>query len=361
MRDSFEKPAPTSAGPTDEEKVMAVLGPDSALEGGADDPRVVELLAHWDDLPAEALARIEEHPDLAPRLRLLRRVERYLGADPCPSAEELYDFAKGPGYRPLQAEDRRRIARHLAHCSDCESLTLCLEDSPPLPLVLAPQTPPREARGAQLPSSTPNQATPRFPHSVERWLPLAAAAAVLAIGSLAFRSRIADAGSPWPVPSRVRGEERAALGFPRDQVLAAGTVPGGGWSEAPRFELAPIPGADSYRVVVRRGNGGAFADGSPILTLSGKKAILPAQEALEPGHYTWEAWASVDGLEQLIGERDFEVVEVHGLKKRLAYLADIDRVKELHTSGHLTDARALAQRLPPSPGRDAYLEAWPKR
>ena len=90
--------------------------------------------------------------------------------------------------------------------------------------------------------------------------------------------------------------------------------------------------------------------------------LLPeAAEGPPPGHYTWEAWATVDGLERLLGERDFEVVRDEDVRANLASLSDLERVHALHEAGWWTDARALARRMHPSVGRDAYLDGTPGR
>lgn len=332
---------------------MDTLEPQGALPGSVDGPRVVELLSHWDELPRDLRSKLADHPVHGPRLQHLRRVETYLAGSACPQAEELYDFARGPGYAPLSKARRQEVEDHLAHCGECEELVETLGSSPPLPLDLdgEPAEPPRRAR--------PGPFTPR--RSVERWLPLAAAAAVLALGLLVFRGGTVDAGDKWPEYPLLRGPAAEALCFPRDEVLARGTVPGGGWAAAPRFEVRPVEGAERYRVVLREHAGGAFGDGEVLATLGGDRDDLVAADALPPGHYTWEAWVTVDGLERLLGERDFGVVRDDEVRANLASLNDLERVHALHEAGWWTDARALARRMHPSVGRDAYLDGTPGR
>lgn len=351
MRDFPEKLAPLDEGASELREIMSALGQESALPSGADDPRVDELLTRWDELPAELLTELEQHPVHGPRLEHLRRAEAFLDSCACPESSDLYDFARGPGYGLLPAQRRAEIADHLGQCADCGALVESLEASPPLPLDLTDGPAPLEG-------PRPLRALPRL---VEQWMPVAAAAAVLAVGLLVFRSNPVDAGDLWPRYPLLRGEVAADLTFPRDAVLASGAVPGGGWAEAPRFEVDPLEGATAYRIEVTRHGGAAFGEGDRVLSLAGSAGDLVAAEALEPGHYTWEAWATIDGLERLLGARDFEVLEVEGLHAELAHLSNLERVHRLHDRGLWTDARALARHTPPSAGRDAYLGAAPGR
>ena len=356
MRDSSGKAAPPGTPVADWRAVMSAMGKESVLPDSADDPRVVELLAHWDELPEGLLQDLVVHPVHGPSLSRLREVESYLTGSACPEAQQLYDFARGPGYEPMPGALRQEVEDHLAHCAECEALVESLEGTPPLPLDLT-------GDATEVPRPQPTTILPR---TVERWLPMAAAAAVLAIGMLVFRGGTVDAGDLWPDYPLLRGPASDALVFPRDRVLAPGSVPGGSWAAAPRFELAEVRGATLYRIVVQRNGGGAFADatsgdGSPLLELEAGLDDLISAQPLEPGHYTWEAWATVDGLESLLGERDFEVLEIDGMRAALLRRSDLERVHHLHEAGHWTDARAVTRRSPPSVGRDAYLGAVPGR
>ena len=107
-------------------------------------PRVaVEALAHWDDLDPATLALLERHPVHGPRLSMLRSADRWLEEQAaiarhhrgrCPSAEQLYDFGRGPGYTPLSHAARLEIDRHLTRCRECEVLVESLLAPPPRPL-----------------------------------------------------------------------------------------------------------------------------------------------------------------------------------------------------------------------------------
>lgn len=328
---------------------MNEMGPEGALPASVEDPRVEELLAHWDELPSSLRGKVEEHPIHGPRLQHLRRAEAFLLGEPCPQASEIYDFARGPGYSPLASTRRQEIEDHLLYCHECETAVESLESSPPLPLDLTFEAGPRH-----IPS-------PVRTHAIERWLPLAAAAGVLAMGLVFLGGGTVDAGDRWPTYPLLRGPGADALTFPRDRVLGVGSVPQGAWAEEPRFEVKPVPGATRYRVNVETHGGGAFGEGTSVMTLQGGLGDLTGTRELVAGHYTWEAWATVDGLERLLGERDFEVVEAPPRWSGLEGASFLKCIHELHEAGHWTDARAVARRSPQSPDRDAYLGAAPGR
>ena len=96
MRDFPEKLAPLDEGASELREIMSALGQESALPSGADDPRVDELLTRWDELPAELLTELEQHPVHGPRLEHLRRAEAFLDSCACPESSDLYDFAREP-------------------------------------------------------------------------------------------------------------------------------------------------------------------------------------------------------------------------------------------------------------------------
>jgi hypothetical protein len=433
--------APRARGNADEEMPMDPRLQSHATPAGPDD-RVLEELAHWEDLPAERLAVLEADPACGPRLELLRRVENILEAaigaeESCPDPEELYDFGRGPGYEPLAFERRRSIELHLDRCSACAGHVRSLAASPPLPLDVSPpadlrvrrgttQAPPRVApfgvasqdedaagpfaapaarptpRGRETGApfsraedpfaeptgsrwSTANEPSPRRSELGPHWrgdrarpraravhlrtLVALAAAASLLLFLWPESKRLAGGPLAGTLPTAplLRGDAGGPLYFPRGKVLMPplGQGPGASridYADQPLFELAGVEGATLYRVTLRRHDGGAFAEGREIQHIESTHGTeLQAEEALAPGFYTWEAWAIVDGLDQHLGERDFEVVQDEELCKEIESLDDKAAVRRLHEAGFLTDARALAKRLPHSAERDAYLDTLPGR
>ena len=137
------------------------------------------------------------------------------------------------------------------------------------------------------------------------------------------------------------------------------------------FEIEPEPDASAYTVYLERHAGGAFDEGERVATLKGLKPALalPAEEraALRPGHYTWEAWARVNGLDESLGRRDFELVLDPALLARIERSAArpeperSEGILELLHAAFPTDARAYARTLPASPEREAYLARVPGR
>jgi hypothetical protein len=349
-----------------------------------------DALAHWDELDAPSLARLDAHPEHGLRLRVLRAAESWLTAGapveseeagPCPTAETLYEHGRGPGVEgsPLDPQ----VTAHLERCAPCAALVASLASAPPLPLdwtspadaeleIDAPEDLPQEsplARArlrivpdrhdgrAEGPSSSgdPEQApvmvTARHPR-VATWLPLAAAAALLAGVFVVPRLSTDSALSGLPTPSLLRGPESAALFFPRGPVLAdaEGTA-------APLFELAAVDGASEYRVELFRHEGTAFAEGQRVADLRSGSPTFAATP-LPIGAYTWRVFASVDGLERELGALEFEIRSDAELLagSTTADVEDIvSRVAALHAAGFLTDARAVARTLPDSPEKEAYL------
>ncbi len=340
------------------------------LPAGADDPRMVEVLTRWDELTTEDHARVAAHPVHGPRLRLLEEAEAWFTsqaaeASPCPAAEELFDFAHGPGYEPMSSARRGRIEDHLALCSECESLVEGLATAPPAPLVLSEQSPaPATYDPAPAPAPAPARAPTPDPvrplRRLDRWAPLLVAAGLL-FAIVVFRSAAVDAGDRWPNYPLLRGSAADALLFPRDRVLDAESLPGETWAAAPRFELTPVADAASYRIRLRSHSGSAFAPGETVFQLEGALPELSREGTLPAGHYTWEAWVVVDGLERLLGERDFEVAFDPSIAGTLAALPPIDQIHTLHDTGYWTDARERARHMAAGPGRDEYLGAKPGR
>lgn len=326
-----------------------------------------EALLHWDELDDELLNLLAADPARREKLSLLRRADdelrRSAASVPsaCPAPEDLYDFANGPGASPLQGDRAAAIDRHLAACRACEQLVATLATAPPPPLILGVE--PEPVRVAPVLQPVP---APRRP---ARWGWIAAAAVVLGVvGALpAFLPR----GPRWPDAPVLRGDAAGALLFPRDRVLARDAEITAEWpalAAAPRFEIAPQQDAGEYRVEVRRHAGGAFERGDVLATWSSAEPAFERALDLPAGHYTWEAWALVNGLETPLGARDFAVEEHGGAREALRELAatrpehrTLAAVERLHELGFLTDARVLARSLPPSPERDAYLARAPGR
>jgi hypothetical protein len=337
------------------------------LPDGPDDPNVTELLAHWDELPEEGLANITAHPVHGARLEMLRAADDWLDgrtADTgsCPSAETLYDFAKGPGYVALEHLNQDEILCHLTECKECADLVGSLESSPPVPL---DWTPPEHHRGAgdadPAPSVRPapggmqqRRHRPAPVRILRRLTPIAASLAALVGGLMLFQGESAQYDLPaYPL---LRGSAEGSLLFPRGPVLLAPE------NQDLLFELNPVAGAQGYTIILRAHAGGAFAEGSRVTELNGDGPELALGEILPVGHYTWEAHATVNGLQQPLGERDFEIRHNDSFMNALGEEQDVrERVRSLHEAGYWTDARAAARRLPPSSERDSYLGSNPGR
>lgn len=332
------------------------------LPDGPDDPDAVELLAHWDELPDEGLANITAHPVHGARLELLRAADDWLdGRTPstgsCPSAETLFDFAKGPGYVALERHDQNDVLDHLTECKECADLVGSLESSPPVPLDWSPEhrsdasdTDP-DLSSKSAPWGMPDRPAPI--RLLRRLTPIAASLAALAGGLMLFQG--GSAQSDLPAYPLLRGSAQGNLLFPRGPVLFS--------KDAPDilFELNPVPEAQSYKVFLRAHAGGAFAEGSPVAEFEGTSPDLTLDQTLPVGHYTWEASATVNGLEQPLGERDFEVRRNEAFLRELEGQEPYERVRSLHAAGYWTDARAAARNLPPSSERDSYLGSNPGR
>jgi hypothetical protein len=325
-------------------------------------------LPRWAELDPARKNELHRHagtcPSCGPALALLTSAEAWLdgrlhaaASQDCPSAEDLYDFGRGPGAEALSDMRYREVAEHVAACAHCEALIGTLASQPPSPLVIDPP----------LADSRP---TARARPSPLRLVgALAAVAASVAVAMLLFQD--ARAGAPsitYPAGAILRGESTGKLYFPRDRVLAA--EESGTHSEL-LFEIEPVPGAASYAVYLERHAGGAFDQGERIATLSSAEPVLelpPADRAsLRPGHYTWEAWARVNGLDESLGRRDFELVLDPALLARIERLTArpeperSEGILALLHEAYPTDARAYARTLPASPEREAYLARVPGR
>lgn len=324
-------------------------------------------LVHWDELDAASLRALSGHPIHGRRLDAVQLAEAWLeerlaaDAPPavaaCPSSEELYDYSRGPGAAPLPAERRAQLSRHLARCRPCEGLASALRSRPPAPLEDLPAAPLDEldrALLARICPPVPVLGLEKRP-SILRWAPLAAAASLVAFAALGRDGREA---TPLPIAEPVRGVEAWALVSPAGPLL---WIPASAANElfdagsAPRFELAPLENATEYFVEIYRHGGGALDAGERIADLAGPDASF-AGMPLEVGRYTWRAHATVRGLDVDLGARDFEVVEAPDLIAKLDGLRRAEAVVLLHEAGFRSDARRLAQGLPASPERDAYLD-----
>lgn len=348
--------------------------PEAAPTGGCGRPDLAIWLPDWETLDAPTQQELARHaascPSCTPKWELIRRTDAHLArglrdappAAVCPSAEELYDLGRGPGARRLSELERVGLRSHVAACTDCAALVETLATRPPAPLLSG-----REGLFAQ-----GAQRSRRW----QVWAPLAAAAALLAV--LMWRNDDSVGGTQggdvgarrvrFPAAQLVRGEAGGALLFPRERLLAG---PRGLFSHL-EFELAPREHAQRYRAELERHDGALFARGEPLLVLDGEHARLgpgaDSELSLAPGHYTWEGWARVDGLDTPLGRRDFEVVRDDELVAELEQRASAPEPARsesilhlLHDAGFVSDARAFARTLPPTPERDEYLARRPVR
>ncbi len=353
-----KKTGPMGSTPSDDRPTMHPFnqgrGP---LPDQADDPAVTELLAHWDELPVDGLANVTAHPVHGQRLEMLRAADAWLlqpcgaaqEANACPSAEHLFDFAKGPGYGPLSRDVHKSILDHVTECAECASLVESLETSPPVPLNLTGDPSDSAAQ-----SRRPHRAgRPTLLQFFPRLVPLAAALLAL-VGGLAMFQQSMTSGS-LPAYPLLRGAAHGKLLFPRGPVLGAIT------DQGMLFEVSKVEGASEYTFTLLAHTGDAFAEGEVLHQARSGSPSTSVEIPLLAGHYTWEASAWVNGLEQPLGERDFRVVEDAALMERLRQQSQVNQIRSLHSAGYWTDARAAARRLPPSTERDLYLGSTPGR
>ncbi|MBL8861688.1 MAG: hypothetical protein JNK02_06710 [Planctomycetes bacterium] len=351
------------------------------------DPKAAhDALLHWDAQDEQILRLLARHPEHGGRLHTLQRADGWLrqraadaivarnhpgasGPGPdllaCPTPDELYDFAGGPGAVPLVRERVLAIDRHLAACQACDGFAATLATAPPAALLVGADgsleqlpAPRLHPRGAPAPVR-------RFP--VRRVLvPLAAAATlVLAVGVWRAFTPVATRAA-WPAAPVLRGETAHALVWPRGRVLERSPaverfVPA--LAAALPFEVAAESGP--VRIQLFRTAGGAFDEPQLVAEWVDGAGSPPA---LAAGHYTWKAWTKERGLEVELGSRDFEVLRDEALLRELAAIlegggddAGVRAVACLDARGFRADARALARTLPASPERDAYLGRAPGR
>lgn len=328
-------------------------------------PDLAARLTEFDELPPAERAALSAHaracPSCGPALSLLEAAQAHLAAaarrpapvEACLSAEDLFDFAKAPGARPLPAERAAAAAAHLERCAECAGLLATLAARPPVPLIVDPL--PQEA--------------PRRRLRLLRLAPLAAAAAVvLALFLLPWRddrSTALASGTEairFPAAEVLRGDQGGALAWPRGALLSPPAA-GAGLT----FELNLPERAGRWRVRVLARQEDPFTQGVELFVFEGEGTTAQA-EPLPPGTYTWEAWAEVDGLELPLGRRDFDVRADAGTQTELAELAALPEPQRstralelLAERGYHADARAWARALPPGPERDAFLARTPGR
>jgi hypothetical protein len=206
-----------------------------------------------------------------------------------------------------------------------------------------------------------------------RLVPLAVAASlILALGLwIAF----APSGSEplgFPQAPLLRGSSGGPLFFPRDRVLHATPEARAAFAALNGlilFEIEPQPDATNYRADVARHGDDAFAaDEESLMKLPSSSPMIQATMELLPGQYTWTARAVIRGLDQVLGARDFAVVDDAEVCKELVDLAalaepgrSLAAVKLLHERGYIGEARAIARRMPSTHERDEYLSQVPGR
>ena len=327
---------------------------------------IEEALLHFDELDGPSLERLASHHVHGRHLAVLRGAEIWLSrAEPgdlqepadlpepatCPTAEDLYDYGRGPGFEALEPANEARIRVHLEACEACQALVTTLESAPPLPLEL------REEERLPVPSRGPRRLRPRH-HLVL----LAAAASFLLAFFFAPQLFSPRSQAGLPEQPTYRGPQSSALLFPRGLVLARDDETGEAGAR-PAFELQPIEGAATYHVEVFFHDGGAFVEGQLLQRLEGNEPAL-SSGPLRPGNYTWQAWAVVQGLERDLGAREFEVRTDEPLSESLASLGTspsteelVRTVRVLYDAGYETDARELARSLPESREKQAFLRA----
>lgn len=324
----------------------------------------------------------------------------------CPKAEELYDFARVPGQNRLghvrqSAAHRLQIEAHLTGCRDCRELVQLLD----LPVPSAWSGEQAEADVEHTTASAPTASHGAAPDLKEAAIPtatstattagvhpsdseagallmgpgsskrsklmqglVAAAAAAAIVAIVALQDSATNAGAKFlphqfPVAAIMRGDQESPLLHPRGRILLD-TAPTPA-THPLKFEWSPQEGAQTYRIQLRKHSGGAFDTGRVVWEHESQAATFDSNERLEAGHYTWELWAVINGLDQRLGARDIELVEDAELLNQLAELSQLTPPANnerslllLHERGFLSDARAFARQLPQSPERDAYLQGF---
>lgn len=339
-----------------------------------DDPRAATLLTRWDELSPERLAQLEAHPTFGARLARLREAEAWLGrglaarrehAAGTPRPEELYEFAAGPSSGPSSGElrgalgsDRRRsIERHLDAAPEEAAWVADLQRRPPMPLLFnAPALlDARTGLGVDFEEHV-DDAPRRL--SLSRWFPLAAAAVVLGLGVTFVRQNRAQFALPSAVP--LRGALTEPLHFPRGRVLGAPEGAIGLFAREPRYEFQSVPGAAGYRVELRRHTGSAFDAGVVEWSKTTDESVIEGPPLTE-GHYSWEVFVTVDGLDRSLGTQTFNVVHDATALAQFSKESLMGQVRSLSAAGLSTDARHRARMLPAGLERDRFLGNVPAR
>jgi hypothetical protein len=198
---------------------------------------------------------------------------------------------------------------------------------------------------------------------------MAAAAAVIvtAIGI----HNLGQAPLRFPEAPILRGSAGGPILYPRGHVLLPSAelkalFPTLGQSVA--YQIEPQAEASEYTFVFTRHDGGAFGHEVPVKTETGSQTSGMAPIPLSVGAYTLTLWAKVNGLDQRLAARDFDVRVDPKLESELLALAsqsETERVMSaitmLHTRGYVNDARNLARTMPASPERDRFLGQIPGR
>lgn len=400
-REIPDRPDPFPRGTSDTGPAMKSTpnGPRFLPADLQNDPKAAhDALLHWDVQDEQILRLLALHPEHGGRLETLQRADGWLrqraaetivartqdgdngpGPDPlaCPTADELYDYAGGPGAVPLPRVRQLAIDRHLAACESCDGIVGTLAVAPPSPLLYGDdvevEAPAVSPVAAPVRIGNPNAAAP----APRRWtarrviVPLAAAAAIVLAFGVWRAFTPATQRAAWPQAPLLRGETADALQWPRGRVLernAAVARHAPALATAIPFELAVPAGADGSRIRLERTGGGAFDEPERVGQWSPTTAISTTDAALAAGHYTWTAWARERGLDVELGSRDFEVVADDALLGEVAEIlasgdedAGVRAVALLDSRGFRTDARILARTLPASAERDAYLGRTPGR
>jgi hypothetical protein len=278
---------------------------------------------------------------------------------------ELFELALGRGAGPtssaLAPARRHAVERHLVSPPDVAAWVADLVRRPPAALRSSgSHSSDADIRlaAAERPSSAHHAADQPRHRSLSRWLPLAAAVLVLALGVAVVQGNRAQL--TFPSVATLRGALAEPLHFPRGRVLGAKEASVGLFATEPRYEFRAMPGADGYRLELRRHSGSAF-DAGVVEWSTTTKATDIAGPPLAEGHYSWEVFGTADGLERSLGTQTFNVVNDAPALAQLSKASLEGQVRSLVAAGLVTDARHRARMLPASPERDRFLGSVPAR